>query len=144
MKFEFKFKSLLNIRRYEEKLEQQKLGGLLQERLHLEKCSMDAERELLGYEQGLKAGGSQRVLEVQRNYECRQDLQKEVWQVKKKLVQLDREIEKQRKNLREANKRTKMLEKIKDRERARFVEEFQHKQQLQQNEIATQMFNRSE
>lgn len=143
MKFEFEFEALLNIRRHEEKKEQQKLGRLLQEQLELGQKIESFKGRLQKFEDKTSDEESQKALAIRHQYELKQDLQEKIWQLQKKDQQLEKAIADQRHRLLEANKNTQMLEKLKDRERAEFIEEFQRAEQLQQNEIATQMYNRS-
>lgn len=142
MKFEFQFDALLNIRRHEEKKEQQKLGRLIQQQLRLQNRIEQFKARLKKFESTV-AGRSQKVAAVRHQYELKQDLQKKIWQLDQKKSRLDEAIEQQRRQLMQANRNTRMLEKLESRERAKFIERYQHEEQLQQNEIATQMYNRS-
>lgn len=143
MKFEFQFESLLNIRRHEEKKEQQKLGQLLSREIQLEERISTFKERLNTFGQAVMKSKTQAAAAIRQHYELKQDLQKKIWRLERTLDQLDEKIEKQREQLLEANRKTQMLEKLESRERSKFIKHYQDLQQKQQNEIATQMYNRN-
>ncbi|SMO59393.1 flagellar export protein FliJ [Fodinibius sediminis] len=141
MKFEFRYESVLSVRQFRKKKEQQRLAACIQQRNVIRKRY----RELR--EQGAASSRnpeseSVSVHEVRQDYEQRHQLQKQLWQLRNKRDKLEKEVSKQRKRLVEANRESMILEKLKQRERIKFIEHQQHIEQLQQNEIATQMYNR--
>jgi flagellar FliJ protein len=143
MKFEFQFEALLNIRRHEEKKQQQRLAVLVEQQLRLKNRTEQFKERLKKFEETVSNGRSQKAAAIRHQYELKHDLQKKIWQLQQKDRQLDEAIEQQRSRLIQANRNTRMLEKLENRERAKFIERHQHQVQLQQNEIATQIYNRS-
>jgi flagellar FliJ protein len=144
MRFHFQFESLLDIRRHRENKERQKLGQLLEKQVSLEEKITQLKQKIAKFEETMLSGGSHKALAVRQQYTQKQELQKKSWQIQREQEKLEKKIAQQRHRLREANKQTRMLEKLKDRQRAEFVEEFQRQEQKQQNEVAIQMYNRSQ
>ncbi|MGD8428091.1 MAG: flagellar FliJ family protein [Balneolaceae bacterium] len=143
MKFKFQFESLLHIRRHEEKKEQQELGRLLGMKLQI-KNKIDRFRgRLEKFEDAYSNDIPRNALDIRHYYELRHDVQKKIWDLKGELGCLEKSIERQRERLMQANQKTKMLEELEERERKKFIEHHQHREQLQQNEIATQLYNRT-
>ncbi|MDZ7772879.1 MAG: hypothetical protein U5K31_09090 [Balneolaceae bacterium] len=141
MKFQFKYRSLLKIRRHEQKLQQQKLAELLESR---QEMSRRLERLLDRPDPpALGEGGRHSVQGMRRGYTHRMSHLKEVWELQEMLERLGQDIEEQRGRLLEASKKTRMLEKLESQDKMRFLEELQRREQLQQNEIATQLYNRA-
>lgn len=142
MKFNFQFESILNIRRHQEKKEQQELARLMGEDRQLQQ-EIHADKERLhSFEQLRPNGQSQTAAEVRQRYGVKQDLQREIWHKEQEYRRLQQQIEQQRSKLIEINKKTQMLEKLKARERIKFIEYYQQLEQKQQNAIATQIYNR--
>lgn len=142
MKFNFQFESILNVRQHQEKKEQQKLARLLGKDRQLQKEVHADQEKLHSFEQLKPDGQRQTAAEVRHRYELKQDLQREIWQKQQEHRKLQQQIEQQRSELIEINKKTQMLEKLKDRERIKFIEHYQQLEQKQQNAIATQIYNR--
>lgn len=142
MQFNFKFESILKIRRHQEKKEQQKLARLLGDDRQLQKQVHADKEKLHSFEQLKPDNQKQTAADVRQRYELKQDLQREIWRKQQKHRQLQQEIEQQRSELIEINKKTQMLEKLKDRDRIKFIEHYQQLEQKQQNAIATQIYNR--
>lgn len=141
MKFRFKYRSLLKIRRHEQKRQQQKLAELLGRRQQMNR-QLERLRDRPD-PPALSEGGRHSVQGMRRGYDHRMTHLKQVWELQEKLERLGRDIEKQRGRLLEASKKKRMLEKLEAQDRMRFLEEFQRREQLQQNEIATQLYNRA-
>lgn len=140
MKFTFKYDSLMNVRRHEQKKQQQRLAELMNRRRQL--------REKLGrLRRNVSAPMDeserrQTVQGVRRSFQHHMSLLKQVWNLEQDLLKLEQEIENQRNRLLEASRKKSMLEKLEAREKMNFVKNLQHREQLRQNEIATQMYNR--
>lgn len=143
MTFDFKFASLLKIRRYEVDREQQKLANLLNERVQFEKKMDLLKRKIDEFGEPSGASTTVNVVEIRKGYEFKKDLQDKIWKVEQKLSGLNEEIESQRKKLLEAKKQSQIFEKLEKRDRAKFVKKVQDYEQKQQNEIAIQMYNRN-
>lgn len=143
MTFDFKFASLLKIRRYEVDREQQKLANLLNERVQFEKKMDLLKRKIDEFREPSGASTTVKVVEIRKGYEFKKDLQDKIWKVEQKLSGLNEEIESQRKKLLEAKKQSQIFEKLEKRDRAKFVKKVQDYEQKQQNEIAIQMYNRN-
>lgn len=143
MKFTFQFESLLNIRRHRERQEQQKLGALLEKRVTLNEQKASVEAKLTALDRRRRQFSGQNILAVTQQYEMKHSLQKKIWALQRRENQLKGAIHRQRQALMQANKETQMLEKLRQRDRAVFVEKYQQMEQKQQNEIATQMYNRT-
>lgn len=143
MKFAFQFESLLNIRRHREQQEQQKLGALLEKQVTLNEQKASVEAKLTALDRRRRQSAGQDILAITQQYEMKHSLQKKIWALQRRGNQLKGAIHRQRQALVQANKETQMLEKLRQRDRAAFVEEYQQMEQKQQNEIATQMYNRT-
>lgn len=143
MKFSFRFDYLLKIYRHDEKKRQQKLGQALSRRQKLETSIRKLQEQLNHYEAHKAEGGPETASGIRRRYELKQDMQKNIWNLKRKREEAEAQVQQRRRELQEANKKTRMLEKLEGRERAAFVEYHQQQEQLEQNEIAIRMYNRS-
>lgn len=147
MKFQFQFESVLKVRRHQEKEEQQKLATLTGKQAQLDQACRGLYEKIQAVEVDAVAGqssGSVPVTEVRRQYEQQHSLRDELWALQDEQRELAEAIDEQRKQLMEANRKTKILEKLKSRERAKFLKEQQQIEQNQQNEIATQIYNRTQ
>lgn len=143
MKFNFKFESVLNVYRHEEKQEQQKLGALIEKKLQMEKVINNLRQKVKEAQDSSSAIIEGSLTHVKRSYARMHEIQNEIWEMQSKVIEVQKEIEEQRTRLLHANRKVKVLEKLKSKEKASFVKLRQHHEQLQQNEIATQMYNRS-
>lgn len=139
MKFTFKYESLKKIRRHRQEREQQKLAVM-----RGRKAKLQQELSALREELSAPVDESSRrhsVYQVRQTFQHHMKGLKRCWKMEKDLLRLEREIERQRQRLLEADREKKVLETLEAREKMRFVEKLQHREQLRQNEIATQMYN---
>lgn len=141
MNFSFKYRSLMKVRRHEQKLQQQKLAELLSRQ---QAMSRRLQRLLERPDPpALGNGGRHSVQGMRRGYAHRMTHLKQVWKLQEELERLGCDIEEQRRRLLEASKKTRMLEKLEKQDKVRFLEELNRREQLQQNEIATQRYHRA-
>lgn len=140
MKFKFKYDSLMKVRRHEQKRQQQRLAELMnshrQLRDKLERLRRNVSAPMEESEQ------RQTVQGVRRSFQHHMSLLRQIWSLEQNLLKLEQEIENQRNRLLEASRKKSMLEKLEAREKMNFVKDLQRREQLRQNEIATQMYNR--
>jgi len=143
MKFRFNLETVLKIRRHQEELEKQKLGLAIQQRNNilrsLQKVQgiMDALNKRFNSEKSVNANG------LKRYYAALQDKQTTYMELKNKYAEAESEVLEQREVLLEANKKTKMLEKLKSRALSSYLRENDRVEQMELNEMATQKFNHS-
>jgi len=83
----------------------------------------------------------QSVLANRQYYAQKHDRQEYLSQLKNKIERLNNEIKDQRTKLTNALKQMQMIEKIRDRDKQAFIEQTEHIEQLEQNEVAIQQFN---
>jgi flagellar biosynthesis chaperone FliJ len=140
MKFNFRFASILKLRRHQEKMEKQQLSKLFRKKAMLKEQHDELRQQNL---QGVEVKESQSIITVRQQYEQKHARQKQMSALKQQLVELDIAVEQQRWKLAEANKETRKLEKLKSNEKQAFIEDAEHEEQLQQNEIAIQRFNQN-
>ncbi|MEX0779597.1 MAG: hypothetical protein WD491_06515 [Balneolales bacterium] len=140
MKFKFKLESILRVRMHEEDLEKQKLASLQNEESLLRR-QFDERRENLR-----KVNASRNAMElVNHNRErMMQNYLLEEGQALNKLTQVilkkKEAIDKQRMNVIEANKKFKIIKKLKQKALVNYVHEMDRQDQIIQNEIATQVY----
>lgn len=140
MKFNFRFSSLLKLRHHQEKMEKQKLSALFERRSRLEEQYHKLQRR---WTEPRDERESQSVVLVRQQYAQKHERQKQLSALRQQLQQLGAEVEQQRRRLAKANKETRKLEKLKDNEKQAFIKDVEHRDQLQQNEIAIQRFNKN-
>lgn len=138
MKFTFRFESVLKIRRFRKRREEQKLSTLINKKSLIKNQIEDLKAKCLDEKQAWK---KQSVLANRRYYAQKHNRQEYLSQLKTRIDQLNNEIKDQRTELTNALKQMQMIEKIRDRDKQAFVERTEHIEQLEQNEIAIQQFN---
>ncbi len=138
MKFKFRFASVLKLRRHQEKKEKQKLGILLKKKEILHRKILEL-KNLCHH--GIEQAEEQSLVKNRQDYAQKHTWHKKLTRLRQQVTRLDTEVEEQRQALTEAYKNTRMMEKLKDNEKQAFIEEAEHLEQLQQNEIAIQRYN---
>lgn len=143
MKFKFKLESVLRVRRHEEELEKQKLGILIQKKKNIQISLQKVQDAINALNGEYLSETKSDTKSLRKYYAFLQDKQEIFWDLKRKVDVLDNDIIVQRQALLEANKKTKMLEKLRSREMIAYVKEMEQKEQLELNEMATQKYNHS-
>ena len=141
-KFIFRFSSLLKVRKHKVDLEQQKMSVLLQKRKQLMDQLLQEEeiiRKLFKSENESSYASSR----VRMGYEYLHDKQRGILMLQDEISKINAEIEKQKEEVIEANKQIKMIELLETKDRLKYMKEQEMEEQFQLNEIATQMFNRT-
>ncbi|MGF1670546.1 MAG: flagellar export protein FliJ [Balneolaceae bacterium] len=138
--FTFKLQPVLNIQSYNEKLEKQKLAVLLTEKENFAKELQKRSRRLNEYSGKSSAGnksnrGKEKMIQEFLLAELRA-----IMEIEKQIAIVDKKINDQRKNLIEANKEVRILEKLKQKALIDYRKEADRQEQILQNEVATQMF----
>ncbi len=140
MKFNFRFASILKLRRHQKKMEKQQLSALFVKQSQLEEQYQKLQQRCAESHEEKK---SQSVVSLRQEYAQKHARQQQMRALKQQLHQLNAEVEQQRRRLTEANKETRKLEKLKGNEKQAFIRDAEHREQLQQNEIAIQRFNQN-
>lgn len=139
MGFTFRFASVLKLRRHEEKMEKQKMAVLMKKKAGLDHQIHELE---LKCRQETAESDSESVITNRQRYAQKHARHKRLMRLGNERTQLEVEIEGQRQKLAEANKKTRMMEKLKKNEKRAFIQRVEHYEQLQQNEIALQRYNK--
>lgn len=144
MSFAFRFASILKLREYRKKVEEQQLGSLMNEGRTL--AGKLEEWRNKRDQAGLDASDRTQLnlADVRTVYGYLHHCQEQVNETIRQVKENQQQLEEQRKKLREADIRADMLRKLEAREKKRFLEHQQHIEQQQLNELATQMFNRTQ
>lgn len=144
MKFKFRMESILKLRKHQEQLEKQQLAEIMSRKKDLRERRKFHE-EKIKQSGDIMTDDGYRSLDlsvIRAQYAFKQDQHQEMWRLDGKLKEVEAKAEFQRKKLVDANQRMRMLEKMKDREKLRFMKKLQHLEQKELNEIATQHYNR--
>lgn len=142
MKFRFRFASLLKVRRHKEQIEQQKMTMLLRERTRIaEEIEIEQEKVLSVFT--YKTGRSESISSIRLGYDFMHDRKKRIIELQAELADIKLKIENQQAELSKARKKVKMIELIEEKDHNEFVKEQQAREQIQLNEVAMQMFNRT-
>lgn len=141
MKFRFRLESVLVIRNHQENIEKQKLASLLSE---LSVMKIDYERQLTQNHKReigkndmqmlqplVKAAGNHLLISSQY-----------LRHLQMKIRQQEKTINSQRISVAEANRDVKIIENLKKKVLLEHLRELNRQEQIQQNEIATQIYMR--
>jgi len=142
MKYSFRFQSLLELRKHQEKAEKQKLAEITKELMDLLNAREQIQRMIVEYALDNSDRGPGSVQFFKAGYTFLQQQRNKLRRLETKLRKIKAEQDKQRERLRLANQETKKLEKIKEKDKAKFFLEQERNEQLELNEIATQMYSR--
>lgn len=143
MKFRFKLQTVLKLRRHEENMEKQKLGLVLNEWQDLKDQKLGIEQSLSSVNQQFMSTSDFNMITMKNFYGFIHDQHNVLHRLDSELETAEEKVTEQRKKLLEANKQTRMLEKLREKEQSRFRREMEHIEQVELNEIATQRFNRT-
>jgi len=143
MKYIFRFQSLLEIRKHEEKVEKQKLASITRRLVKLISRYDRIQRMIIDYSLNNATTDSGSVQFFKAGYTFLHQQREKLCELDEQLRELKKEQEKQRKRLLEANRNVKKMEKIREKDRRKFIFEQERYEQLQLNEIASQMHIRT-
>ncbi len=143
MKFRFKLETVLKIRAHEEKMEKQRLGLALNEWQVLKDQQKDLENSLTDIHSQFIQHSELDMVRMKQYYGFIHDQHTTIYKLDHEMETAEEKVNEQRKRLLEANKKTRMLEKLKEKERMRHRRDLERTEQLELNEIATQRFNRT-
>ena len=139
MSFKFRLESVLTLREHEEKMAKQKLAGMLSE-LSVIKIEYKLAQDRL--KQRNKPGAGSRTLQpVEKafgNYMLISS--QELRHLKMKVRQQEEAVERQRNAVVESNRNVKIIENLKKKALIEHLNEQNRREQIHQNEIATQMY----
>ncbi len=139
-KFIFRFASLLKIRKHEAELKQQKMSDLLYKRKRLMEELQREEERIKGL---FSEDNVLRGRQMRSGYEFLHEKQRNILKLQDEIQNMNEEIEAQKEKVIEANKQFKMMELLQAKDRLKYMKEQEMEEQFQLNEIATQMFNRT-
>lgn len=144
MNFRFKLASVLKVRTYEVKLEKQKLSLLLRQQSDLESRYRNHMKKirLAASEKGKDPVNGQNRERMFQNYLLIES--RALHRLKATITAKRKEVTAQQKRVIEANRKLQTLEKLKVKALMEFHSEQNRKEQIFQNEIATQMFHRQQ
>lgn len=141
MKFKFPLEKVLEIRRHEENTRQRAYARCVQE--------VERIKDHKSYLHGTIAEFATSNIEMQASSSAMQtksayllDIHKQIHNLTHELKEAEKFAEKARLLLVEANKKTKMLEKLKENQLSSFVKEQNRLEMLEINELATIRYNR--
>lgn len=142
MKFRFRFASLLKVRKHKEHIERQKLGMLLEQKNALVR-EIEEEQESILSSFAFTADRLATTSSIRMGYEFMHDRKKAIIKLQQELEEVNAQLEKQQKALTEANRKVKMIEMIEAKDFEEFTKKQNAIEQLQLNEVAMQIFNRT-
>ena len=138
--FVFELESVLKIRKHKEKLEKQKLAGIMNKREAILK-------EISRRNEKLESYMANSLQTVRSDYNKERILKefvlsemKEISRLKKELSEKEKEISNQKSVLLKARRDTEALIKLRQKKFLEYKREAERKEQLFQNEIATQIY----
>lgn len=143
MKFRFKLETVLKIRAHEEKMEKQRLGVVLNEWQALKDQQKNLENSLSEVHSRFIQQPESDMVKMKQYYGFIHDQHQTIYKLDHDMEKAEEKVIEQRKKLLEANKKTRMLEKLKEKERMKYRQELERMEQTELNEIATQRFNRT-
>lgn len=143
MKYIFRFQSLLEIRKHEEKVEKQKLASITHKLLKLISRHERIQRMIIEYSLNNARRDSGSVQFYKAGHTFLHQQREKLYELDEQLRELKKQQEKQRRRLMEANRNVKKMEKIREKDRKKFIFEQERYEQLQLNEIASQMHIRT-
>jgi len=143
MKYIFRFQSLLEIRKHEEKVEKQKLASITRQLVKLIDRQERIQRMIIEYSlnNAIRDSGSIQFFKAGHTFLHQQ--REKLCELEEQLQKLKKEQDRQRKRLMEANRNVKKMQKIREKDRKKFIFEQERYEQLQLNEIASQMHIRT-
>ncbi len=143
MKFRFKLETVLKIRAHEENMEKQRLGLALNEWQALKEQQKNLESSLTDVHSQFIQHSELDMVKMKQYYGFIHDQHATINKLDHEMETAEEKVNEQRKRLLEANKKTRMLEKLKEKERMRYRQDLERTEQFELNEIATQRFNRT-
>lgn len=144
-KFKFKLEPVLRVRRHEEKQQQQAYARVLQQKKSLEEERQQTLDQLHAFNErrnaGVGGGGGQRTVHMRQALAYVEQQHQQLWDLDRRINEVEKELEKERKKLIEANKKVKVMENLESKERMRFLEHVEHLEEKALNEISIQRYN---
>lgn len=138
--FVFELQSVLNIRKHKEKIEKQKLAGILNKRESIVK-------EIAARNEKIQSCMGNGLDTIQSGYIRERILKefvlsemKEISRLKNELTETEKEISNQKTILLKARRDTEALVKVRQKKFLEYKREAERREQLFQNEIATQIY----
>lgn len=135
-KFTFRLATVLRVRKHQEQLQKQQFAKLVQKKVTLEDRKSEVQEALSTYIQS----DSQTV--GRNHFVYIQSLHLSLFNLKNRIKKVDAEVERERKKLLEARKKTMALENLESKQKILFLRNLDRAEQIQMNEIAIQRFNR--
>lgn len=138
-KYSFELDTVLKVRSYREKLQQQNYARALQKQKTLEQRKQSIEQELKAY---AEYSNQQRGSLNARHFQYIQERQQQIFKMNDRIAQAKKNAEAERKKLLEARKKTQVMENLEHQHKLAWMKEYEREEQKQMNEIATIRYNR--
>ena len=140
-KYKFELETVLKVRNYREKAQQQKYAQALQKQTSLENHKQSLIDELSSYAHWSNSqNGAIDALHFQYIEQKHQQIRK----MDERIVRAKSETEAERKKLLEARRNTKAMENLEHQHRMAYLKEMDREEQKVMNEIATIRYNRND
>lgn len=145
-KFKFELEPVLRVRRHQEEQQRQAFARVQKKKINLQEQLQRTYNRIEEYNQliNTKATGTDSAMGVaryQQQYSYLEEEHNRIWRLKQQIKEVQKELDKERKKLIEANKKVKILENLESKKRMLFLEEVDRLEQKQLNEVATQRYN---
>ncbi len=142
MKFQFRFDSLLSVRKHEQAKQRMEYAKALRVLYNFQQEKSQIENVLGEYNESFHINIPSGRYGMVQHYNFIQQSHQKIWELDKAIRRAEEDAERERLRLVEANKKMKMLEILENKERKNFIIAMERLEQKEMNEVATQLYNR--
>lgn len=142
MKFNFSFEPVLKVRKHQEKLQKQKLAKELSKKNEIDELRTDIQERLKNYLDNAQSGQAENLHVIKRRNRQMVQVHQVINKLNEDLDNAENIVNKERQKLATAYKKRHILEKMKEKEKQRFLEKMLKLEQKEMDEIATQTYSR--
>src|SRR5699024_9246222 len=140
MKFNFSLEPVLKVRKHKEKLQEQKLAEKLSAKEQINSRQEKMKQKLENYLKNTDRTDFKNVHTIKRHSKHMQQTSKEIEKLNGELKKAENAVSEERERLVVANQKRHVMEKVKEKERKRFLEKLSKLEQKTMDEIATQTY----
>ena len=141
MKFNFSLEPVLKVRKHKERLQKQKLAEKLSAKEQINSRQEEMKQKLENYLQNTERSDFENVHTIKRHSKHMQQTYKKIEELDGQLKEAENAVSEEREKLVVANQKRHVMEKVKEKERKRFLEKLSKLEQKTMDEIATQTYS---